>query len=107
MAGKINDGGPAFPVPIAATTNGDGDPCVWDAQERCLAGMSVRVWLAGKALEGMSGMIEDIALLAAVNEAMGPEEAYQAAYQLIGRRSLALADAVIDLAGLGSEGGAA
>lgn len=96
MMGKINDGGPAFPRHpgiSGAITDGPG--------------MSVRVWLAGKALGGMSGMIEDIALRAAVNEAMGPEEAYQAAYQLIGRRSLALADAVIDLAGLGSEGGAA
>lgn len=48
MAGKINDGGPAFPIPIAATTNGNGDPCVWDAQECCLAGMSLRDYFAAK-----------------------------------------------------------
>lgn len=25
----IDDGGPAFPIPLAAVTNGNGDPWVW------------------------------------------------------------------------------
>jgi hypothetical protein len=44
MSNKINDGGPAFPVPSVGT----GDPR--DGMTRGSDGMSVRTWLAGQAL---------------------------------------------------------
>lgn len=53
MANKINDGGPAFPVPIAATSNANHEPMIYDSMDRCLAGMSLRDWFAGMAIQGM------------------------------------------------------
>jgi hypothetical protein len=47
-----NDGGPAFPVPIAMSTNANGDPYVIDSSERCIEGMSLRDWFAGQVLKG-------------------------------------------------------
>ena len=47
MSNKINDGGPAFPVPSVGT----GDPR--DGMTRGSDGMSVRTWLAGQAMSGI------------------------------------------------------
>ena len=47
MSNKINDGGPAFPVPSVGT----GDPR--DGMTRGSDGMSVRTWLAGQAMNGI------------------------------------------------------
>lgn len=57
MANKINDGGPAFPVPIAATSNANHEPMIYDSMDRCLAGMSLRTWLAGRAMQALISKI--------------------------------------------------
>jgi hypothetical protein len=50
MNTKINDGGPAFPVPLTFSPH-DGSPCntgqYWDGN-----GMILRDWFAGQALAG-------------------------------------------------------
>jgi len=57
---NTNDGGPAFPVPLAATQNASGDPILYDATERCVGGMTLRDYFAGQALTGMCSVaLED------------------------------------------------
>lgn len=51
----IDDGGPAFPTPLAAWTDANHEPHVVDSAERCLAGLSIRDWFAGQALSGLLG----------------------------------------------------
>lgn len=50
---QINDGGPAFPIPLAATTDANHETHVIDAQDRCSGGMSLRDYFAGQALAGL------------------------------------------------------
>ncbi len=50
MSEPINDGGPAFPVPMF-TREADGQPM--SATEYGLGGMSLRDWFAGQALAGL------------------------------------------------------
>ena len=47
MTSKIYDGGPAFPSPALI------DPETGQAIEPPMDGMSLRAWLAGKALQGL------------------------------------------------------
>ena len=46
---STNDGGPAFPVGLAATTNANGDPILYDSSERMASGISKRDYFAAKA----------------------------------------------------------
>lgn len=48
---RINDGGPAFPVPTATIV--DGEPKL---EHHCQGGMSLRDWFAGQALAGLMAM---------------------------------------------------
>ncbi len=48
-----DDGGPAFPVPLAAVTADNGDFVCWDATDRGLGGMTLLDWFAGQALGGL------------------------------------------------------
>lgn len=50
MIDPINDGGPAFPVPMF-TREADGQPM--SATEYGLGGMTLRDWFAGQALVGL------------------------------------------------------
>lgn len=50
MNTKINDGGPAFPVPMF-TRQADGQPM--SSVEFEMGGMSLRDWFAGQALVGL------------------------------------------------------
>lgn len=50
MSKPIDNGGPAFPAGMAATTNANHDPIVYDSTERCVGGMTLRDWFAGMAL---------------------------------------------------------
>lgn len=52
-AKPIDDGGPAFPSSVAATTNANGEQAVIDSADRCLGGMSLRDYFAGQALTGI------------------------------------------------------
>jgi len=49
----INDGGPAFPIPIAGCNDG-GVYNVLEQSGGQYGGMSLRDWFAGQALAGMS-----------------------------------------------------
>jgi hypothetical protein len=50
---KIDDGGPAFPIPIAGCNDG-GVYNTLDQSGGKLGGMSLRDWFAGQALAGLS-----------------------------------------------------
>mgnify|MGYP003423708097 FL=1 len=50
MSATINDGGPAFPVPIASSQPGE----LVSACELGAGGMSLRDWFAGQALAAMT-----------------------------------------------------
>lgn len=51
-----NDGGPAFPIPIAVVMTGNGDPWVFDAQDRGIPGQSLRAYAAIKLRVPESGI---------------------------------------------------
>ena len=51
MSATINDGGPAFPVPIASSQPGE----LVSACELGAGGMSLRDWFAGQALQQFVG----------------------------------------------------
>ncbi len=46
----IDDGGPAFPIPLAMAMNANIEPVVIDSQDRCASGMSLRDYFAAKAM---------------------------------------------------------
>lgn len=48
-AKKINDGGPAFPIPPSAVIDGNGSIHVVDAADRCSGGMTLRDYFAAHA----------------------------------------------------------
>lgn len=50
---KVDDGGPAFPIPLAATRDANGEQHVTDAQDRCVGGMPLRDYFAAKAMQAM------------------------------------------------------
>lgn len=54
MSANINDGGPAFPVPIQKI-NHDTRPD--DFRETGCEGMTLRDWFAGKALAGIANLM--------------------------------------------------
>lgn len=43
-------GGPAFPGNVAATTNANHEPIVYDSMGQGIAGMTLRDWFAGQAM---------------------------------------------------------
>ncbi len=57
---NIGDGGPAFPVGVAAFPNANGEAVIYDSQDRCGGGMTLRDWFAGKAMAEMSLVFLDI-----------------------------------------------
>jgi hypothetical protein len=65
---KIDDGGPAFPVPMAATPGPNGEHHLYDATERCLGGMTLRDYFAGQALQGMLARMVDVKYAQAIRE---------------------------------------
>ena len=72
MTDKTEDGGPAFPVPIASHASGDTVPAFdW--------GMSLRDWLAGQALAGMIDSFSN------TNEALA-RNAYEVADAMLAAR---------------------
>ena len=80
MTTKIDDGGPAFPVPIAAHASGDTVPAFdW--------GMSLRDWFAGQALVGLMAAT-------AHPESGGPSHSY-GGNDGLARTAYALADAML------------
>jgi hypothetical protein len=48
---KINDGGPAFPLPVST----DGSAACWNQH----GGLSVRQWYAGQALAGFTAQVDN------------------------------------------------
>ena len=50
---KVDDGGPAFPVPLAALSTPNGDHVLYDSLERCAGGMTLRDYFAAKAMAAM------------------------------------------------------
>jgi len=50
---KIDDGGPAFPIPVAMCQNVNGEAIVIDSQDRCVGGLSLRDYFAAKAMAAM------------------------------------------------------
>lgn len=85
---KINDGGPAFPVPGDVYITGD------DANPRLFGGMSLRDWFAGQVASAILGDREQ--WLAFIHDRRGcsPEEhvaseAYAMADALLAERSKA------------------
>ena len=52
---KVDDGGPAFPSGLAATTNANGEPILYDSGERCAGGMALRDYFAAKAMQAIVG----------------------------------------------------
>ena len=71
MSEPINDGGPAFPVPMFAR-EADGQPM--SATEYGLGGMSLRDWFAGKALVALPHI--------GCGGDLNTEDAAKAAYQI-------------------------
>jgi len=64
----MEDGGPAFPVPLAMSMNTNNEPTVVDSHERCLGGMSLRDHFAGLALQGWAAGRNDQASMHRVTE---------------------------------------
>jgi hypothetical protein len=69
MSNQVNDGGPAFPVPMF-TRDADGQPM--SPTEYGLGGMTLRDWFAGQALAGMlANPAKDYGYNGAVRDAFG------------------------------------
>ena len=82
--GKINDGGPAFPIPQQQFSDG-----VMVVSSQGHPGMTLRQWYIGQALAGMAG----VTVKACYDELMTVAETKAA----IARQAVGIADAVLAL----------
>ena len=79
MSEPIDDGGPAFPVPVTPTRGGGWASC------KEVEGMSLRDWFAGQALAGMFAADTPDSVLTADDKA---DQAYHAADAMLAARKV-------------------